>query len=128
MSKINYYGKILLCGLVFLIGCDSKSNDSLQKLYDDTVEASDKALDKVSSVNSEEAKKEFRKLGQFEYQVLSFKKDIPAAELEGRLGVYGLQGFDCQSPLIRNEELIVLCKRRPESFLRYIPQTIVGRP
>ncbi len=108
--------------------CDKNSSESLDSVISKTLEVSDSALQQVGNLNSEDAKKEFKKLNQWEYQVLSFKKEILATELEGKLMVYGTQGYDCGTPLIRGEELIIVCKRRPESLLRYVPQGFIGKP
>jgi len=115
-------------GLIFLVSCENDTSKSLENIVSKTIQASDSAIEQVGNLNADDAKKEFKKLSQFEYQVLSVKKEIPTEELEGRLAVYGANGFDCSPPVVRAEDMITVCKRRPESYLRYIPQTIVGRP
>jgi hypothetical protein len=132
MQKIQHLSAKKIAFLVLAgfmaMGCERETQDSLDKLVSKTIQVSDAALEQVGSLNSDDAKKEFKKLNQFEYKVLSFKKDVSVKELEGSLTLYGTSGFDCSGPMVREEEFILICKKRPESLLRYIPQTFVGRP
>ena len=118
---------VRLAILLLLAGCQQETPSSLDRLINKTLEVSDTALEQVSNLSPEDAKKEFKKLSQIEYKVLSLKKEISAAEFEGVLSVYGQKGYDCAAPLIRAEDMMILCKRRPDTYLRYIPQTVVGR-
>jgi len=119
---------LFFSGLFFLIGCQTDSGNSLDNLVSKTLQVSDAALEQVQNLNSDDAKQEFKKLNQFEYKVSSFKKDISVLELEGSLSLYGAKGYDCSGPLLRAEDILIVCKKRPESLLRYVPQTLVGRP
>lgn len=110
------------------LGCEKEHSKELDSIISKTLKVSDAALSQVENLSSEDAKTEFRKLAQYEYQVMSVAKEISAKELEGKLAVYGTQGYDCSGPILRTEDLLLVCKKRPESVLRYIPQTLVGRP
>jgi hypothetical protein len=132
MQKIQPYTlkkiALLLLANLLVAGCENNASESIDNLVSKTLKVSDAALEQVGSLNPEDAKDEFKKLNQYEYKVASFKKDISVHELEGSLSVYGSKGYDCSGPIARAEEIILICKRRPESLLRYIPQSFVGRP
>ena len=121
LSSRKFFAAILGAALLLSTGCEKESAESFDKLFS-------KTLEQVGNLNPDDASKEFKKLSQFEYRVISFKKEIAIAELEIQLRAFGANGFDCADPIQRLEDLILICKRRPESLLRYIPQTFVGRP
>jgi len=131
--KISFFGLVpaLTCSVIFCLaisGCDSKDSQRLGEFVTKTVDASDAAIEQLGNLDSDQAKKEFKKLTQYEYQVKTFRVDIPAAELQGALSVMGHDGWDCGSPLLRKEDILLTCKKRPESLLRYVPQSLLSKP
>lgn len=120
---------LLFLSVFLLVGCESKDPEKkFSELWNQTVDVSNTALDQVSKLDPDEAKREFRKLTQFEYQVRSVRPDISAAELQALLAELGKESWDCASPIQRTADFLLVCKRRPESILRYVPQTLLGKP
>jgi hypothetical protein len=101
--------------------------DALQKLWSKTRQVSGQALEQVSKLETEDAKREFKKLSQFEYRVIPFPRDVNPTELQSSLGTLGEEGFDCSTPILRESDLLITCKRKPESLLRYVPPGLLGK-
>ena len=70
-------------------------------------------------------KEEVDKLFRWEYKVVELLNDIPANELEVKLGGLGSDGWECFQVSGQVNSLIrLICKRRPTSalsYLKYIP-------
>ncbi len=79
-------------------------------------------------INKAEAPEELKKLNRFEYKILTFSDKVSYPAMEERLNELGLSGWDCSpSPVnvinsTANPQTQFFCKKRPETFLKYIKQ------
>ncbi len=113
---------------VTLCGCDSRPEPTIEEVWNQARSATDTALNSVENLEAGRTKREFAKLTQYEYNIVELPLEVPTADLQRKLSVLGVDGWDCAPPLTRMEKLLIFCKKRPESFLRYIPQTFLGKP
>ncbi len=80
-------------------------------------------------INQAEAPAELKKLQQFEYKVVTFPPEVEATELENSLAELGKERWDCfhvDRIGAKDPALMVMCKRRPDTPLKYVPKTIIG--
>jgi len=134
MSRLIFSPLLFLASLSML-ACENGSDASVEKLretFSNILDSSDEAIRGLSALSPEDAKKEINKLREFEYRVLEYPADVSAKALEVDLQALGALAWDCTpGPLriIEDEKsvLMVFCKRRPDTPLRYIPQTLLGR-
>lgn len=114
MGILRYLG---LCGvLVFLMSCDSA-----QKAWEGTQDK----LDQISPLKDETqklAKEELNKLFSLEYKVVEVSSKLTADNLQIMLSELGQQRWDCFNVIHREEGIWIFCKRKPETYLRYIPR------
>ena len=68
------------------------------------------------------AKEELRKLHNFEYKVERVAVTAEPGEMQIVLQELGKDRWECFHVERRNDDLLLFCKRRPESYLRYIPR------
>ncbi|MCC6954952.1 MAG: hypothetical protein IT290_12615 [Deltaproteobacteria bacterium] len=96
---------------------------SLRNIFD----SSGKVIGEAGSVSQEELKK----LGQFEYRVVTLADGLSEEVLERDLNTLGKEGWECFSTqeVERNggPALRFFCKKRPFTPLRFVPQTLLGR-
>ena len=106
------------CLAILLSGCDRTSGEAeLNKLTKEL-----KNLVDGVTPSKEVAEQEVEKLFRLEYQVLTFPSDAQANELQDGLRRAGMDRWDCFHVESRPVELLVLCKRQPKTYLRYIPR------
>lgn len=120
----------MLCIAAFIAaGCDSGIGDkTVNQIKDEsskTVEELKRILtdlapsqDQIHSLTTEEVKK----LSVFEYRVYELAKDPATIDLEAALESAGRERWECFGILPGEKSLRLLCKRRPETYLRYIPR------
>jgi hypothetical protein len=140
----------ILITLIFsisLASCNgSNFNDSnsenLNKKIEDAIQSTFGDLGRTSKPHIEE----FNKLSQIEYKVEIFQNDSSKTEIENRLNQLGKERWDCfssfeKSIFINNKndsyentrsrniskETVILCKRMPETVLRYLPKSLIGK-
>lgn len=76
---------------------------------------------------------EVNKLHQWEYRAVEISDSSSAEEIEGALQALGKERFECFSIVQvqgvggRAGKLLATCKRAPETLLRYVPRSIIGR-
>lgn len=132
---------VLLSAAVFLaasLGCDKKDAEqqisSAQKTLNDALDKSTQKFNELSSLSTEDATTELKKLRQLEYSVSEFPLTSSREELEKFLKIKGEEFWDCFSVEMVPEfkvgegaHLRIICKRRPQTMLQYVPQQLLGR-
>lgn len=118
----------LLGCLIFLSTCQSNSQDKeLEILAKDFKKGLEQATEKINQLapSQQQLKQstvgEVEKLFSLEYRVIDIDRDVPAAEIEARLAALGRDRWDCFHIEPTAGSLRLFCKRRPQSYLRYIP-------
>lgn len=123
--------KSLLAAAIMLIlsACEPPINenelDQLKRELDQSLESAKRKIDELTPSKeriSSETSEEFAKLNRFEYKVVEFDKSLPAAELESKLGELGNEAWECFHITTGEKILTVFCKRRPKTYLRYVPR------
>lgn len=118
---------LLLC-LLFLISCDQGSENSeiqrLTKELDQTLQEAHEFFQGATSTGTGMATKEVEKLFTFEYRVEEFENSLTSEELQDKLQELGQERWECfhAEPLAKS--LRFFCKRRPKTYLRYIPKLL----
>lgn len=106
---------------------DSKSpgvvatlSDTLERSY----EGARSTLDSITPDRddlTEKAQEEIMKLHAFEYKVTDLPPEASLEELQEELSALGRERWDCFSVVQGASSARLLCKRRPSSYLRYVP-------
>lgn len=116
----------------FFAGCQYDGSKEGEKQVNDAIKAlgkaSDSALKELSRLGVNDPSAELKKLRQYEYKVIS-SGGKSAQEDERLLNEYGKEGWECfhiQSSGAVDQKLFYM-RRRPETVLRYVPQTFLGR-
>lgn len=130
----NIYLSLLLFGL---FACDSSSGqntpskgsaDFIQEQVTKAVQ--DYIMQPGRSVD------EVKKLHQLEYNVFTLALEDSAARYEGVLDELGKNRWDCfhvEKVFTNNEKgdrvgkLLFFCKRSPDTLLRFVPKSLLGR-
>ncbi len=123
--------------LAAITGCDSKSKTA--EIQNQIASLTKSVSELVGdSTTTKDAMEEFRKLQQFEYKLQSFPADTLPIELEAALNRLGKERWECfhvdkrvalaeskdgQPP---RQEIVLFCKRRPETPLRFIPRGLIS--
>lgn len=111
---------------LLLQGCQPSENttdlESVTKDLQDTLRSAQKSISNMGSEGSEVATEEIAKLFTFEYKVVELQKGMDSSEIESTLASYGKQRWDCFHVEPTEASLRFYCKRRPKSYLRYIPR------
>lgn len=117
---------IVCCTLC--LACEPQTKDQVKKQFN-------KAIEEIKT-QSEPSLREVEKLHQLDYTVVSFPLDSSAQSIEQSLDELGRNRWDCfhveRTVKVTREEkretqLLVFCKRLPETYLRYIPKNFLGR-
>lgn len=115
---------IFLGTLLLLPSCKRPdSNDGIiPKGIKQSIRSAKDTVADLTSDGSEMAQGEVEKLFVFEYKVVEFQMDLPASELQESLTLLGRERWDCFH--VEPQELSnrFFCKRRPKTYLRYIPR------
>ena len=130
MSRLFFMMPVfLLCALLSCRGEPTPSDRSAQpSLSEKVVRGFERLIDKPDLTV-----REVEKLQQREYLVRGLPIDASAARIEDTLNELGKDRWDCsavEKPSSSGEKpaaLLLLCKRIPETLLRYVPQSILGR-
>lgn len=126
--KIKILVLVLLCSVVSCKELRDNTPQEISKLKDQVSELTDSLSGYI--VDSPSASTEIKKLYQYEYKILQYPiKNLQL--LEGHLSELGKERWDCfdTEKLISegNEPLLIIfCKRKPETPLKYIPKTLLG--
>ena len=101
------------------------------KAIDDTVTLAKQGMKSLNDIApspdeaTTAASEEFKKLSVFEYKIVTVDRDTGESgtkKLESLLNRLGAERWDCSPLSINGMDLELICKRRQESFLRYIPR------
>jgi hypothetical protein len=116
-SKIMPF--LVVVALLFS-GCQSKDkNSQIRDLVDSLTNPQNiPSREKLS----EGAQQEVEKLFVFEYKVAEVKAELPAADLEAALQALGQERWECFALQQQGAMLRLFCKRRPKTYLRFIPR------
>jgi hypothetical protein len=127
--QINWTRFLSLTLLLFMASCDATESSEFQKTIEEKIHST---LDDLSR-NSNPTVEEIRKLSQLEYHVETFPLKSEPEVINKKLNLLGRERWDCFSSFGRPgrepdmPEMIVLCKRTPETVLRYVPKSFLGR-
>ncbi len=126
------YNLILVILSVGLIACGdgkeaARKIDALQRNVEDLISSNDT----LKNLSTEDASTELKKLRQFEYRIFSLPAGVNDDQIEAALNLHGKNFWECfDVERVSKEEGVELrffCKRKPETLLRYLPQTLLGR-
>ncbi|MCB0309623.1 MAG: hypothetical protein KDD42_00225 [Bdellovibrionales bacterium] len=120
---------IFLLVALFLVGCNSSEEESqaqsLSNEFERLVEKMARKFDELTPSSSDVHKlttAEVEKLFTYEYKTLELSADAGPKEIETKLAELGADRWDCFYAERVNKALLFYCKRRPKTYLRYIPR------
>ncbi len=111
---------------IFLACCLLPSCDWGNRNLDSLSDGLNKIGDKVEPYTErvkkvpEMAEEEYEKLFRFEYQVVELSLESNATKLQETLAELGKERWECFHVQPKDEKLLVFCKKRPVSYLRYL--------
>jgi hypothetical protein len=122
--------RILLLILIFTgAGCQRSENGGNQP---DLARELERTFEQLKTTLSEMADKpsqmkdltsdEIEKLFNFEYLVVDLPAKMPSPDLEKKLNQLGEERWDCFQIERLETKIAISCKRRPKTYLRYIPR------
>jgi len=91
--------------------------NTLTSTKDKVVELSPSSRD-IESLTTDE----FKKLSTFEYKVSELPRTVSSIELEAELAVLGLERWECFQVYQTETHYRIFCRRRPATYLRYVPR------
>jgi hypothetical protein len=133
IRNTRHHFSSLLVAFLFLCGCDPNSSNpsglNTQYIQKEVGNAIDQYIVQGKSVD------ELKKLHQFEYQVIHMPASTSAVAIEGTLNKLGEERWNCfhVEKLVtaveerREMKYVIFCKRPPETPLRFVPRTLIGR-
>ena len=119
---------ILLLLILTSISCN-KEQEKITKDFNETLTSTIESLTKHPSQPIDKIKK----LSQLEYRTLVFPLETSANDIDSKLNELGQERWDCGTGFARPRsnpnapELVLICKRTPETVLRFVPKGILGR-
>lgn len=130
MKNKIYLFCLLLIFAVTAAGCDSdfERQGQTEQLPPDVGRMLEGVLDKTAASGQE-----LEKLYQFEYTVFRLPVESSPTKLEGLLNELGKKRWECFqvekvfSKEENSEMFVIFCRRNPDTPLRYLPRTLVGR-
>lgn len=113
---------ITLLLLLFLTACDGSVSDSTQQVNEIYEQAKKSVLDITPDGQqiSESAQEEIDKLFRIEYHTMKMDKHSSLESIQATLTKLGEDRWECFDTRTVEEELQILCHRRPRSYLRYL--------
>jgi len=103
---------------ISLAACESKQvKESLDSIGDQL-----KRLEPAKESVETATKAEVEKLWIHEYKVEEIPVTMDSTQIEEQLMTLGKDRWDCFHLEKKEEVLQIFCKRRPQSYLRYIPR------
>ena len=120
---------LIVAVLPVLVGCDAGSKDveGVRQQLEALVDKANRQVESLSSSPeevSEKASAELEKLFTFEYKVVDFRGDTSSASIQRALNELGQDRWECFQLIPVDAGLAALCKRRPKTYLRYIPRMV----
>lgn len=117
---ISYF---VICLLFLLTACNTDSSPEAEALLKEM----NRALESVKgSIGGNEldslASQEVEKLFVFEYKVIELESEESIDQLNEQLTELGKERWDCFHIEEQAKKIRLFCKRRPKTYLRYIPR------
>ncbi len=106
----------------------SNSPSTLQRFTQELQGALDATSKTVSNISpsTDDLKSlttdEVNKLFSFEYRVVTLEKKLNTEELETALAALGVERWECFDIDAYEDKYRVFCRRRPQTYLRFIPR------
>jgi len=117
-----------LFSLFLLCSCQSGSDnpqlESIKKELKKSLKEAKVAIDELGGDKFEATSEELEKLFAFEYKVFEADTKLGTGEMERVLGAFGKERWECFHAEKEQNKLRFFCKRRPKSYLRYIPKIL----
>lgn len=117
---------LLLAAAAVSAGCESgpTAEDLRQQLEDSLADVKDavKDLAPVKERVQSGTLEELEKLHKLEYRIVEVPFDTASKDIESLLSKLGDDRWDCFHVERRDDNYLVMCKRFPKSYLRYIPR------
>ena len=107
---------LLLC--LLLLSCENA--DFTSKDLSKNLAELKQGLQEVTANKEQLASEEIEKLFVYEYKIVSLPFEVHRQEEE--LSRLGMQRWECFHIDVRENEVRAYCKRRPKTYLRYIPR------
>ena len=118
--------KIFLILALLLMACDSKSKlEDIQQGISKQVGELQKTIEGLKPVQkdlTQQASTEVEKLYIYEYKVAELAKTLSNTDLEKELTALGAERWDCFHVEAIDNNLKVFCKRKPKTYLNYVPR------
>ena len=118
------FGVLLVCS-----ACDQKEPETFgqpgEQEESSTIEDMQELFEQLAPHKrrlEESASREMEKLFVFEYHVEDIARDNSAKEMEARLARLGRDRWECYHVEPIDKSLRFFCKRRPKTYLKYIPK------
>lgn len=112
-------------------GDKNSTIDALHERMKHLIDSPDTSLQELANRSQETASGELSKLRQFEYRVVTFPLDAADASIEAKLNALGQEFWECfdteRTEISGDGAIRVFCRRRPDTPLRFVPSTILGR-
>jgi hypothetical protein len=130
----------LVCAFLLpLVACESPDKQAVRKRIGEAQEtikqltdATDSTLPDIKKLSPDDALNEVKKLRQFEYKVVTFPVNATAEAITAKLAPEGIDGWECFAAHTLKgadgtDQLGLFCRRRPETPLRFVPQSFLSR-
>lgn len=115
--------------LLFIAACQSKDSErQFKELTQDLQRAADQTMQKLGKLASDPGQisdltsDEIEKLFVFEYTVVDLPAAATSREMEVKLTQLGADRWECFHIERSGDVIRFFCKRRPKTYLRYIPR------
>ena len=117
------------CLLLLLTSCapDETQQERLEELLGEATETLNDLTRHGNEIGSDlgnQASGEVEKLFIFEYKVFDLKKEESTQSIEEELNRLGKERWQCFHVEPLEKDFRFFCKRRPKTYLRYIPRFI----
>ncbi len=122
----NLANLLLLLPIFMLqVACDRVTDETIQQVSEGVTQTVNSAKEGIESLKPHiqtRTSEEFEKLFIFEYKVKELPIAATSASIEAELTLLGSDRWECYAVQTFDDHLRLFLKRRPESYLRYIPR------
>ncbi len=137
-SNLPLYSLVLILSA---LGCKHEQ-ELVKKKVAETVKSTGTSTGTDLTALSEKAQKlfadsdisvdELQKLARWEYKIIELTEKTGNSELESTLNKFGFERWECfqiepQVGSDGSKSLRLFLRRRPDTLLRFVPQSIIGR-
>lgn len=118
-----------LCLILLLLSACNHEQEQITKELNQKLKSAIEDLSK----NPTQPIEEIKKLSQLEYKVITFNLETSPDKINDQLNDLGMDRWDCDTGFSRPRtpptppEIVIICKRTPETVLRFVPKSILGR-